>query len=175
MVSARLTPCTARWSCPPVFAPHSGQRASSIGIPHSPIANYQSPVSTILSVCYDLKAKHIGCPLIQLYQCPECVAIPCDPPTIAVLIDASSSAVMSSYHSFRSSFSDSLTACNGLSAPLNPCPHSLLAHVNLSVKFHSAFFAIFGETIFTADPRALMTARKQVGTALVAWKAIARR
>ncbi len=39
MSSARLTPWTIRWSCPPTSAPHSGQRARSMGIPHSPMAN----------------------------------------------------------------------------------------------------------------------------------------
>jgi hypothetical protein len=58
---------------------------------------------------------------------------------------------------------------------INLCIVFELKHVNLSVKFHSAFLAIFCKTIFTADPRALMIARKHAGAALIARKTIARR
>lgn len=40
MFSARETPPTGTWFCPPTGSPHSGQRASCIGMPHSPTANY---------------------------------------------------------------------------------------------------------------------------------------
>lgn len=42
---ALVTPSTARWLRPPTAAPHSGHLASSIGMPHSPIANYVARVS----------------------------------------------------------------------------------------------------------------------------------
>ena len=43
---ARVTPAAGTWFCPPTGAPHSGQRASCIGMPHSPTANYKEPISS---------------------------------------------------------------------------------------------------------------------------------
>lgn len=45
---ARATPSAGAWFCPPTGAPHSGHRACSIGIPHSPTVN--------------------GCPSTHVYQ-----------------------------------------------------------------------------------------------------------
>jgi hypothetical protein len=48
---ALVTPGSGLWSRPPIELPHSGQRASSMGIPHSPIANYSELVIGPVKAC----------------------------------------------------------------------------------------------------------------------------
>lgn len=50
-----------------------------------------------------------------------------------------------------------------------------LYHVNLGVEFHSTFFAKLRKAFFSAKPRTPVTARKQPGAALIAWKTVTRR